>query len=50
MRITHFISGRGLGGLKTVFLNYQKVFETLGYKSIALMRKNADLLNANIPK
>lgn len=44
LRILHTISGRGLGGPKTVFLSHQKLFASLGIDSIPVLRPRADLM------
>lgn len=42
-KIIHFISGKAMGGPKTVFLSHQNLLITLGYNAIAVIRKGADL-------
>lgn len=42
-KIIHFISGKGLGGPKTVFLAHQKIFEDLGYDVTPVVRLGASL-------
>ncbi|CAO4840940.1 MAG: D-inositol-3-phosphate glycosyltransferase [Holosporales bacterium] len=42
-KILHVISGKGLGGPKTVFLSYQSLLEDAGYTVIPAFRKNSKI-------
>ena len=41
--ILHYISGKGMGGPKTMFLAYQKLLHSAGYRAVAVHKKNAEI-------
>ncbi|MDR0744486.1 MAG: glycosyltransferase [Holosporales bacterium] len=45
LKILHVCSGKGLGGTRSVFIAYQKLFEKLGIDSTPVIRRNAQIKN-----
>lgn len=41
MKILHAISGKGLGGTRTVFLSHQTLFSDIGFETTIVLRPNA---------